>query len=191
MELPGLLAHVALIFIMRPGAFPTDAAKNAFLASHFEGLALEWQVTNSAANPALLGGTTYTDYVDHVQEVFGADDTQRQLAANHRFMTLRHTSGPVRDFLAEFDVVADQAKLGKVTKVMVLPGKLKPEYRRAIETSGQLLMNWTVLRSFVINLGARMESGDDPSKRSSSRPRCGKCRKRGHTATQCSKSAKE
>lgn len=182
-DLRKFLAIIEVRHIIHAESVPNDQAKIADAAGHFTGPVLDWFADKIAEQSTYVGVTQWSVFKTELERRFGMTASTLQVRAQAKLSTMKQ-DGPILEFLADFERTAELAGSGDVTKSALLPSKTSPRIRKAIEESGQALTNWNTLRSFVINVASRTEDRSEPGRKR--RARCGKCGKRGHTASQCS-----
>jgi hypothetical protein len=182
-DLERILGMVALQFALHAGAFTQETTKTAYLVSHFRGAALDWGTRLVIKNDNRL--QSYDKFTTSLKDHFGYD--YAQLTSLHRTQLTKLTqTGDLMEFLTEFDNLSERVGLrADPTKITLVLPKLKKEYYDAIADGGDTIENYSTLRLRLLNIYA-MKTGQPPSDEAKrKKSRCGKCGKRGHSATQC------
>lgn len=186
-DLRKFFAILEVRHVVHHESVPNDQAKIADAAGHFTGAVLDWFGDKLVEQPTYLGTTAWANFKAELERRFGMTAITVQVRAQAKLASMKQ-DGPLLDFLADFERTAELAGSGDVTKCALLPPKVSPRIRKAIEESGQALTNWNTMRSFCINVSSRTDDVTETGRKR--RARCGKCGKRGHTASQCSGQSK-
>lgn len=167
-----------------------DRKKCAYLASRFNGPALDWAMStwNSSA-------TTYDNFEGFItacKEAFGVADGN--ISALHRqgLDDLRWSHN-VPVFFAEFDRLTMQMGItDHGTKIAMVRAKLPSDIKAELARQALDFANYDTMRERLITMWAlnprRQDGAADPLSRPK-RSRCGRCGKKGHKADACRSSA--
>jgi hypothetical protein len=182
-DLERVLAYIRLQALLYPLALSTDSRKSAYLLSHFRGPAIDWAATYIQSRAA--AADTHDQLVNRVKTAFGYDSAQQQAIAQTRLGAIHH-QGDLMEFLVEFDNLCNVSGINADTsKITLLLPKLKATYREAITRSGELITNYSTMRNNLGNIYARESDMKNSAEKQRKKKTCGKCGKRGHTASQC------
>ena len=183
-DLRRLLAHVSVSFLADSGKFPTDSERSGYLAKHFRGPALDWLATRLGANPNLL--SDFRAFETAVKNAFGLQDSDAKVAARMEILAMKQR-GDLLVFISEFEALTEYAGMASdATRVTLFLEKLEPYYQNAVRQNTDTISTWTRLKSDLHSLYAmRRPQGKADSDATRKRSRCGKCGKKGHSATQC------
>lgn len=159
----------------------------AFLATHFRGPALDWVGSITASTPATLN--SFEGFVEAARNQFGISDTGLSAQRRGQLEALKwHSDLPV--FFAEFDRLTHLLGLtGDAVRIALVRNKLPTAVQKLLAEQALDFANYDTMRERLLTMWNL-----DPGRRTSEavvpltnkkRPRCGKCGKKGHTATDC------
>lgn len=168
--------------------YSTEEAKCAYLVSHFRGPALDWAGLVHGTNAEVFNN--FNNFVEGVKQQFGISD--EGLAAQRRG-ELEGLTWPSKDlpvFFAEFDRITAQLGLtGHATKIALLRAKLPTHVQKLLAEQALNFANYHTMRERLLtmwsldpNRQTAVREGPSSNKK---RPRCGRCGKKGHTASDC------
>jgi len=184
-DLTRLIAHVRIRIMTNDHAFDTESKKCGFLASHFRGQALDWIASEMGSN------TTWANDLDTlIQSValtFGTSGIQAASIARTRLESLKQGKTDLLLFLAEYDSLSTAAGLASdASRLAFIGPKLDPYYREAVNKSTVSYSRWSTYRSSLISLySMRPATGSVAPDNARRKAKCGKCGKKGHTASEC------
>lgn len=158
--------------------------KCAYLASYFEGPALDWAAQTLATNAAAM--QDWDGYVEALKQVFGVEANNVTALRRKALDELRWTSD-VPVFFANFDRLTLQLQItDHGTKIAMVMGKLPVAMKEELARQALSFENYETMRERLNTMWAlnpHRQIDAIPTRR----PRCGKCGKRGHTASDCRK----
>jgi len=161
-------------------------AKCAYLASHFTGPALDWLGGVMAQEPGW--GANFDTFVVNVRNQFGVSDDGLRAQRRGQLEALAWQSDlPV--FFAEFDRLTSLLGLtGNPTKIALVRSKLPHKIQVLLAEQALDFHDYATMRERLItmwNLDPSHRSLTVPAPATNKRPRCGRCGKKGHTASEC------
>jgi hypothetical protein len=165
-----------------------EPAKCAYLAQRFRGPALDWVGQQYDANPEVFNN--YNVFVQNVRNAFGISDDGLEAQRRGQLEGLKWQSDlPI--FFAEFDRLTALLNLtGDATKIALLRSKLPLHIQKLLSEQALDFHNYDTMRGRLTTMwnldpSRRQDvpSGSGTSKQK--RPRCGRCGKKGHTASDC------
>jgi Domain of unknown function (DUF4939) len=181
------LVGIAHLHFLQDDDYADDPQKQlAFLVSRFTGPALDWALQIRQATPSVFAD--FDTFVERTRQTFGIDTDH--LLALRRSALEGLKWGPDRPtFFAEFDRLTNQLGIrDDATKVTMVREKLPHSVKQLLAEQGRDPANYAVLRQYLITCWIldpnRVPAAKTAAERSK-RPRCGKCKKRGHTASEC------
>jgi hypothetical protein len=184
-DLKRLLTHLRVRIMGNDQALNTETKKVSFAASHFRGNALDWLGTYLETHP--MAFDDYDEFVESVNTTFSISGTAHQALLRAELENLKMKDGETLLFLSQFESITAQLGINSdASRLSLVLTKLSPYFADAIRKAGTIYTRWSTLRQMLVNLDAmRVTAGpkDPDSKRR--RSKCGKCGKRGHTATEC------
>ena len=157
------------------------------LAAALRGPALDWYIATAPHQPGIVSDIANLERA--LRDMFGLSNGQRQAGFRLQFGESRQGATDLLEYLAHISALATVSGCGNdPTLLAVVPGKLAPRYQLALANSGRLWASWNDMRTFLANVYAQ-----DPQsalalaepRKTSRKPKCGKCGKRGHTAEVC------
>lgn len=170
--------------------FASDEAKCAYLVSQFTGPALDWAGASYTANNAVFN--QYTIFVQGVKDAFGISDQGLEAQRRGELEGLKwHHDLPV--FFAEFDRITHQLNLtGNETKIALLRAKLPFNVTKLLAEQALNFHDYSTMRERLLTMWSLDPSasavggtGHHAPQSSKKRPRCGRCGRKGHTASEC------
>lgn len=168
----------------------TPRAQCALLAAHFEGPALDWAASTMSATAATMD--SFTGYVAACKQAFGVADAD--ITALRRAQLERlHVGSDVPVFFAEFDRLTLQLGItDHGTKIVMVRDKLPLTTKVLLAEQALDFANYDTMRERLITMWALdpKRQVDAIPTRTTRRPRCGRCGKKGHTASDCRGSPK-
>lgn len=167
--------------------YDRDDSKCAYLASRFTGPALDWVGQVYESNPATFDD--YSQFVVAVRNAFGISDEGLGAQRRGQLETLKWQADlPV--FFAEFDRLTQLLGLtGDATRIALVRGKLPLNVQKllaeqALDFASYETMRERLLVMWSLDPGRSITQGSG-SQSTKKRPRCGRCGKKGHTASDC------
>lgn len=164
------------------------SAKCAYLCSRFSGPALDW-AASQLLNPT-LNFANFDAFVTNARNQFGISDDG--LRAQHRgqLEALKwQTDLPI--FFAEFDRLCTLMHLqGDEVKIAMVRSKLPVHVQKLLAEQALDFHDYGTMRERLLtmwNLDPNKQTAVShvSSGSTSKRPRCGRCGKKGHTASEC------
>lgn len=161
-------------------------ARCAWLASRFSGPALDWAGQQLASGPAAF--TSFDLFVENCRNQFGISDDGLRAQRRGQLEGLTWQSDlPV--FFAEFDRLTQLLELrGDATKIALCRGKLPPHVQKLLAEQALDFHNYDTMRERLLtmwNLDPNKRTATSTPSANGKRPRCGRCAKKGHTASEC------
>jgi hypothetical protein len=168
--------------------YEDEPAKCAYLAQRFRGPALDWVGQQYDDNQEVFNN--YTNFVQNVRDAFGISDEGLGAQRRGQLEGLKWQSDlPV--FFAEFDRLTQQLNLtGSATRIALLRGKLPLHVQKLLSEQALNFHDYGTMRERLLVMW-NLDPGRQQSSASSSgtskrkRPRCGRCGKKGHAASEC------
>jgi hypothetical protein len=193
-DLVRLLTQATLEFMSDTNRYDDDDTpqlnernKCAWLCKHFRGAALDWVGAASELNPAVFDD--YDGFSDAAKQAFGV--STEGLAAHRRgqLEALKWQSH-LPTFFAEYDRLTMQLHLtGDATKIAILRGKLPVHVQKLLAEQALDFANYDTMRERLLTMWAldpnRNTAVHAGGSSTSKRPKCGRCGKKGHTASDC------
>lgn len=166
--------------------YANGPARCAWLASRFSGPALDWAGQQYAAGPANLAN--FDTFVENCRNQFGISDDGLRAQRRGQLEGLTWQSDlPV--FFAEFDRLTQLLNLtGDATKIALCRAKLPPHIQKLLAEQALDFHNYDTMRERLLtmwNLDPNKRTAVSSTPASGKRPRCGRCSKKGHTASEC------
>lgn len=158
--------------------------KCAYLAQRFLGPALDWVTTTHASNPAVF--ENFEGFILAVKQAFGVEANNITALRRKQLDQLRWSpDAPV--FFAEFDRLTFQLGItDHATKIIMVMSKLPTETQAELARQALSFENYETMRERFNTMWAlNPHKSLDAIPVRASRPRCGKCGKKGHTARDC------
>ena len=185
MDLDRVLGSVALNFLLHPVIFGpgSDGVKCAFLSQHFRGRALDWVTGTLAKHSDWMND--YDGFVARVRVHFAYDESSERALAQTRLGAL-HQTGDFLEFITEFDSCCDTLGIySDASKITMLLPKLSRSNYDCLTMQGMVISDYAQTRRRLLNIWTRLPPRASPVENQRKKKQCGKCGKRGHTATQC------
>jgi hypothetical protein len=163
--------------------FDNDAPRQCkYLCLQFSGPALDWAGTALAVNPEWFDD--FDTFVDRVREAFGVADNNITALLRRDLDQLRWT-GDVPTFFAEFDrITTGLSVTSHETRVAMVESKLPMSMKVRLAEQALSFSNYETMRE-RFNCMWAMDPTRGQATGSRARPRCGNCKKKGHTAAEC------
>lgn len=192
-DLVRLLTQAQLEFMSDTNRYDDDDTpqlnernKSAWLCKHFRGAALDWVGAVSGSNPAIFDD--YDGLADAAKNAFGVSTEGLQAHRRGQLEALKWRSD-LPAFFAEFDRLTMQLLLsGHATRIAILRSKLPVSVQKLLAEQALDFANYETMRERLLTMWAldphrhtNVHAGGSSSKR----PKCGRCGKRGHTASDC------
>lgn len=170
----------------------TDAEQSAWLSRHFVGPPLDWVASEYANDNALFTGRTFQNYVAAVRQHFGISDDGLRARRRGQLEGLSWNSADLPTFFAEFDrLVAANQVAGDEAKITLLRSKIPTHVQKLLAEQALDFANYDTMRERLLtmwaldpnrNTAVRHSGGGSSSRH---RPKCGRCGKKGHKASEC------
>lgn len=160
----------------------------AYIAQRFTGPALDWVASAHVTRPGIF--ESYTQFVTEVRQAFGIADNNIT-ALLRRDLDQLHWNPDVPTFFAEFDRLTLALSIGShETKVALVEQKLPAHMKKLLAEQALSFSNYDTMRERLNCMWALDPTrGKTVTNQAPSRPRCGRCGKRGHTAAGCNRGA--
>lgn len=163
----------------------SDLTQTTWVARHFVGPALDWLTSRIPIDKNLFAD--FNSFTEKVREQFGITDT---LLLDHQKVQLESLQWrrDLPTFFAEFDRLTLQCGMGAndITKITLLLAKMPVNLRTQLALQAFSPTSYTEYRSGLLTRWALNPQGASVSNdRASAKPKCGKCKKKGHTAAEC------
>jgi hypothetical protein len=186
-DLNRVLALARFQFIQDDDYDTNDPRKCAYVASCFEGPALDWVASAHTSTPAMFND--FDGFVTAVRQAFGIADNNITALLRSELDQLRWGSD-VPVFFAEFDRLVLALNISDHgTRIAMVEAKLPHQIKVLLSEQALSFSNYDTMRERLNCMWAidpnRKKTGEDSKK-----PRCGNCGKKGHTAAECRGSKK-
>lgn len=164
----------------------SESTESSWLARQFTGAALDWVTVQLNLKPALLD--KFNDFVQSVRDHFGITDA---LVQSHQRVQLDALTWrkDAPTFFAEFDRLALECGLGADgnAKIILAYAKLPTHIHTVLAQQNYVAPSYANLRDRVLTLWVLdpKSHGHKVDQTSAKKPRCGRCGKRGHAASEC------
>lgn len=159
-----------------------EARKCAYLASRFEGPALDWIAATSTSNPAVM--TQFEGLVTATREAFGIADNNIT-ALLRRDLDQLQWSSDVPVFFAEFDrLTLGLGITSHETRVAMVESKLPAVMKTRLAEQALSFANYDTMRE-RFNCMWALDPSRGRATGTTKKPRCGSCGKKGHHASEC------
>lgn len=156
--------------------------QNTYIASQFEGPALDWAATTFANNLALFQGSR-ENFVIAVREAFGVHDGNITALLRAKLEALKWQND-VPVFFAEFDRLTTALSItSDETRIVLIESKLPASIKKIWAEQALSFSNYETLRERCGTMWALSQTGNNTGGRQ--KPRCGSCGKKGHVASDC------
>lgn len=162
-----------------------DLRKCAYLATQFEGPALDWAVNTHSTSAATF--QDFDGFVVACKQAFGVEDTGITALRRQALDDLKW-SRDVPVFFSEFDRLTLQLNItDHGTKIVMVRAKLPTTILKLLAEQALDFANYETMRERLITMWALdpTPGGRGPSSAAPKKPRCGSCGKKGHTASNC------
>jgi hypothetical protein len=181
-DLDRLIALSRFHFLQDDDYDDNEPRKCAYLASYFEGPALDWAASAYAAQPAIFEG--WDGFIVAVKQVFGVE-ANNVTALRRKALDELRWSSDVPVFFANFDRLTHQLGItDHTTKISMVQSKLPTSMKETLAVQALDFANYETMRERLNTMWAlnpHKHIDAVPTKR----PRCGNCGKKGHTAQGC------
>jgi len=168
--------------------YSTQVSRCAYLVTHFRGPALDWAGATYGANDQVFNN--FDNFVQGVRDAFGisTEGLEAQRRGELEGLTWNATDLPV--FFAEFDRITFQLGLtGHSTKIALLRAKLPVHVQKLLAEQALNFANYDTMRERLLTMWNLDPNRNTAVQKNSStktkRPRCGRCGKKGHAASDC------
>lgn len=159
-----------------------EARKCAYLASRFEGPALDWIAAASTANPNVM--SDFDAMVTATREAFGIADNNIT-ALLRRDLDQLQWSSDVPVFFAEFDRLTLGLGINShETRVAMVESKLPTVMKTRLAEQALSFANYDTMRE-RFNCMWALDPSRGRATGTTKKPRCGSCGKKGHHASEC------
>lgn len=161
-----------------------EPRKCAYLASRFSGPALDWVSDQHSSNLNLFD--SFDAFIIEVKEAFGVEANNIQALRRQTLDSLKW-GRDVPVFFATFDSLTRQLGLtGHQVKIVLVKGKLPLSLSEELARQSLDFANYDTMRERLITMWAldphrNQRTGGEITKK----PRCGNCKRKGHTAKDC------
>lgn len=162
----------------------------AYLASQFEGPALDWVVSKRGSNKDLFAD--FDALVVAVKQAFGVEANGID-ALRRRALEELKWGRDVPVFFAEFDRLTLQLGLtGHETRIILARDKLPLSLKSELARQALEFHNYETMRERLISMWALdpNKGAAGPSAVPNKKPKCGACGKKGHTRADCRSGSK-
>lgn len=184
-DLERILGLAAFKFIQDSDYDKNDKKRCAYLASQFEGPALDWAVaTRTAAASAF---DDFDKFVVAVKQAFGVEATGIT-ALRRRSLEDLKWGRDVPVFFAEFDRLTLQLGVdAHETRILLVREKLPLSLKSELARQALEFHNYETMRERLISMWALdpNKGAAGPSAVPNKKPKCGACGRKGHTAANC------
>lgn len=168
---------------VRQGA--DDQKRSAYLASQFEGPALDWVASTHATTPVVFNN--FNGFVAAVRQGFGVADDNIKALCRAKLDELRWVP-EVPTFFAEMDrLFLFLGITGHDTRIAHVTSKLPDSLKQQLAEQGRMFQNYDTMREFLNTRWALMPKTSGVGKKATThkKSRCGSCGRKGHTASEC------
>jgi hypothetical protein len=152
-ELPAVLAHCEVTFVLKEDKFRDDKVKSAYFARLFRGSALDWLGTQIESGTDILND--WATFQKQVANHFGISEDTKERVAEQAIRKIRQT-GSAQKYANDFDVIAERLGLADDTKPNFFRPGLKPEVARALV--GKDISTYAKLRRAAIEVDEELFS---------------------------------
>jgi len=190
-DLIRLVAQANLKFILDSAKddpeLVTPQARCAYLASNFEGPALDWVGAEHERNTTIFAN--YDGFLVHVRNAFGISDEGLAAQRRNELEGLRW-SADLPTFFAEFDRLTQLLSLSShETRIALVRNKLPAHVQKLLAEQALNFSNYETMRERLLVMWAldpaRAIGGASNAPAAKKRSRCGRCGKKGHNAGDC------
>ena len=187
-DLTRLVTLARLTFLVSPDEYDGEPARCAYLAQFFRGAALDWVGSVQASTPAVF--SDYDGFVEAARNQFGVSDQGLSAQRRGQLEGLKWQHDlPV--FFAEFDRLTHLLGLqGDAVKIALVRSKLPQHVQKLLAEQALDFANYDTMRERLLTMWSldpsrRIANPGDSSRPSQKKPRCGRCGRKGHTASDC------
>lgn len=171
-----------LHFLMNAEEYEDEGAKCAYLATMFEGPALDWVSTDLFVRRTRHAN--FDAFVTAVREAFGVADNNITALLRRDLDALEWRSD-VPVFFAEFDRLTQGLGItNHETRVAMVEQKLPVAMKVKLAEQALSFSNYETMRE-RLNLMWAMDPTRNARVTQTKKPRCGSCGKKGHTSLNC------
>lgn len=179
------LVALAKLFRHSQTEVDSDITQSAWVARQFRGPALDWVANILVAEEALLGN--FNGFIQRCRDYFGITD---ELVQAHQRVQLDaltwHKDVPT--FFAEFERLSHACGMGgeNAGKVTLLLAKVPEKQRTILARQTPQPTTYAQHRERLLSVWATDPTATGvATDKEASRPKCGRCGKKGHTASNC------
>jgi hypothetical protein len=159
-----------------------ESRRCKYLCLQFSGPALDWAGTALSTNPRWFDN--FDNFVVRVREAFGVADNNIIALLRRDLDQLRWTTD-VPTFFAEFDrITIGLGITNHETRVAMVEAKLPLAMKVKLAEQALSFSNYETMRE-RFNCMWAMDPSRGLATNSKAKPRCGNCKKKGHTAAEC------
>lgn len=163
--------------------YDEPSARCAYLASYFEGPALDWAGTMYGSAPDTFND--FDGFIVAVKQAFGVEDNNITALRRKALDELRW-SHDVPVFFADFDRITFQLGItDHSTKIAMVSAKLPTTLKEVLATQALSFANYETMRERLNTMWALNPHKAVDSVPTRSRPKCATCGKKGHRAEVC------
>lgn len=161
-------------------------AQCAYLVAKFRGPALDWAGMEYDANNQVFNN--FTNFVTSVRNAFGISDEGLSAQRRAELEGLKWDAADLPVFFAEFDRITRQLSLNdNATKIALVRSKLPLSVQKLLSEQALNFADYATMRERLLTMW-NLDPGRQTAVTTSTRkkkPRCGRCGKKGHTASDC------
>jgi len=169
-------------FLLDDEYVDNETRKCAYLASRFDGPALDWIATTSAESMIVM--TNFDAMVTATREAFGIADNNIN-ALLRRDLDQLQWSADVPVFFSEFDrLTLGLGITSHETRVAMVESKLPTVMKTRLAEQALSFANYDTMRE-RFNCMWALDPSRGKATGSTKKPRCGSCGKKGHQASEC------
>lgn len=177
-----IVAQAKFIFLQDTDYDDDHPKRCAFLASQFEGPALDWVASAHTNNGALFAH--FEGFIDETRQAFGIADNNITALLRRELDTLSWDS-EVPVFFAEFDRLTLALGItNHETRVAMVESKLPTEMKKLLASQALSFSNYDTMRE-RFNCMWAMDPTRTKTVTRNKKPRCGTCGRKGHISDQC------
>jgi len=187
-DLTRLVTLARLDFLVSPEDFEGEPARCAHLCKNFRGPALDWVGSAHASTPAIFDD--YDQFVEAARNQFGISDQGLSAQRRGQLEGLKWQHDlPI--FFAEFDRLTHLLGLnGDAVKIALVRSKLPQHVQKLLAEQALDFANYDTMRERLLTMWSldpsrRIAEPSGSSTGSKKKPRCGRCGRKGHTASDC------
>lgn len=152
-DLNRMIALATFQFLQDDDYTGDEARKCAYLASRFEGAALDWVAARHTTNPTTLF-TTFDEFIRQVRQAFGIADNNITAILRHELDALKWSSD-VPVFFAEFDrITLGLGIQDHSTKIATLNAKLPQNIKEKFAEQALAFENYETMRERLVTMWA-------------------------------------